>query len=454
MATVFDSPIFSQYLSDEATVRLLSDEQQIAMLLRVEIALAKAQATVGLIPAEAAQTIADRLANFRPDPQVLADSTRQNGVPIIGLLALAKKQLPESAVGYLHFGATSQDIIDTASVLTMQAVITLQEARIREIIQGLANLIERHSHTIAIARTRTQQAVPVLFGLKVSAWISPLLRHLTRLEQLRPRLLVVQLGGSAGSLAAMGDNGLQVSERLAAELQLGFLPTQWHSQRDAIVEYGSWLALVTGTLGKFGQDMLTMAQSEVGEVAEGGAGDTGKSSTMPHKSNPVLSETLVALARFNAGLAANLFHSLIHGNERDGTAWLLEWLSLPPMMTAAGTALKHASELSRSLVINERAMAKNVALSHGLVMSEAATFALTDFMPRADAQNLVQKACQLVDTDSIDLTDALHRLTPDLRIDWRVILQPENYLGSARQMIAGVLDEVRKTPTPEGASRS
>ncbi len=447
MATLFDSPIFSQYLSDEQTVRLLSDDERIAMLLRVEIALARAQANAGMIPHEAASVIAERLAHFRPDPALLAESTRQNGVPIIGLLALAKKQLPESAMSYLHFGATSQDIIDTASVLTMQAVIALQEVQIREIIQGLATVIERHPDTITIARTRTQQAIPVLLGLKVIAWISPLLRHLTRLEQLKPRLLVVQLGGSAGSLAAMGEKGLIVGELLAQELNLHHSPAQWHSQRDAFAEYGSWLALVTGTLGKFGQDMLTMAQSELGEVAESGAGDTGKSSTMPHKNNPVLSETLVALAHFNAGLAANLFHSMIHGNERDGTAWLLEWLSLPPMMTAASTALRHASELSRSMVINEATMLKNIAQSHGLVMSEAATFALTGLMSRSDAQALVQKACQLVETSGIDLSEALHQLTPDLSIEWLTVLRPENYLGTSRQMIAGVLEQVKGLTT-------
>ena len=225
---------------------------------------------------------------------------------------------------------------------------------------------------------------------------------------------------------------------------LNHSPTPWHSQRDALAEYGSWLALVTGTLGKFGRDMGTMAQSELGEVAESGAGDTGKSSTMPHKNNPVLSETLAALARFNAGLAANLFHSMIHGNERDGTAWMLEWLSLPPMMTATGTALKHASELSRSMVINEQAMAKNVAQSHGLVMSEAATFALAGVISRSEAQILVQKACRLVDTDGIDLAEALRQLTPDLRIDWPTVLRPENYLGTSRQMIADVLNQVER----------
>ena len=195
-----------------------------------------------------------------------------------------------------------------------------------------------------VARTRFQQAIPTTFGLKVAGWLAPLLRHRQRLAELLPRLLVVQLGGAAGNLAALGDRGVEVMEDLARELGLACPPMPWHSQRDGLIELAGWLSLVTGSLGKLGQDVLLLAQNEVGEIREA---DGGGSSTMPQKSNPIRAEALVTLARSNATLVAGMHQAALHAHERDGAAWQLEWKILPDMVLAAGSALGHATALAR-----------------------------------------------------------------------------------------------------------
>ena len=350
--------MFSTYLSDPEIAKICSPEQLIRQMLSFEIALANAQGQLGIIPANAAATIAEVLPNLSVSPESLSVGTLQNGVPTIPMLAMVREKLPESVREWLHWGATSQDVMDTAQVLIIRDVMDTLESRIRQLINNLTDLQARYGDLPMMGRTRTQQAAPIVFGQKITNWCNPLVRHLERLDQLKPRVLVVQLGGAAGNLSALGNEGQAVAQALANELQLGYT-APWHTQRDGFAEFTNWLSLLTGTLGKLGQDVLIMGQTEIGEVVENVAGG-GKSSSMPHKNNPVLSEAVVTLARQNAQFAAIQLQSMIHGNERDATAWMLEWENLPRMMVNAGTALHHVVSITQTMGVSEEAMKTNL----------------------------------------------------------------------------------------------
>lgn len=351
--------MFSTYLSDPEIAQLCGPEAFIRQMLAFETELARVQGRLGIISEDAAFVIVQTLSTLTIAPEALADGTLKNGVPTLPLLALLREQLPESVWASLHLGATSQDVMDTAQVLLIKDSIPVLATRIGQLLNRLADLQRSYGHLPMMGRTRTQQALPILFGQKISSWQKPLHRHRQRLDQLTPRLLVVQLGGAVGNNSGLGQQAETVAQGLADALGLTYAPP-WHTERDSFAEFGCWLALVTGTLGKLGQDVLIMGQTEIGEAVENKAGG-GKSSAMPHKNNPVLSEALVVLARQNAQLAALQLQSLVHGNERDATAWMLEWENLPRMISNAATALRHALSITQTIGINEEAMQRNLS---------------------------------------------------------------------------------------------
>jgi 3-carboxy-cis,cis-muconate cycloisomerase len=433
--------MFSKYLNNPTVAHLCSDQMLVGKMLHFEIALAKVQANLKIIPQAAAEAIEQGLTELLIAPEALAEGTLQNGIPTIALIAIAKKVLPDLAKDYLHWGATSQDVMDTALVLILKDVIVVLEKNIRQILKNIAQHIEHHGQLPTIGRTRTQQAVPILMGQKLANWASPLVRHLERLQELKPRLLVVQFGGAAGNLSALGADGLKVAEALAKELNLRFV-LPWHTQRDNLSEFTNWLAMVSGSLGKMGQDILLMAQTEINEIAENGTSG-GKSSTMPHKNNPILSEALVVLARKNAQLAAIQLQAMIHANERDGAAWALEWENIPQMIQNTGTALGHALTITDNLQFNEIAIKKNLDLLNGLVYSEVASFVLSKYMPRDKAKMIVEKACERVVLENKNLTEILTELTPDIAINWHEELKVEKHLGVSAQIIATVLEQIK-----------
>ena len=448
--------MFSKYLSDNEIATICSEKQLVHQMLQFEIALARAQGDLGIISKEAAEAIAENLKDAEIPPQYLAEGTLHNGVPTITLIALAKQHLPDFAKDYIHFGATSQDVMDTAQVLIIKNANAVFEKRIHLLIQNLSILIEKYAQTPMIGRTRTQQAVPISFGLKVANWAKPFIRHLERLEQMKPRLLVVQFGGAVGTLSSLApviasgarQEGRIIGKKLADYLNLNYA-NPWHTQRDNFAEWANWLAMVTGSLGKMAQDILIMSQTEINEIVENTEGG-GKSSTMPHKNNPVLSEAIVVLARQNAQLAALQLQSMVHANERDGTAWALEWQNLPAMMTHCGTALNHALKISTHLKVNEKQMLQNLNSLNGLVYSEAASFILVQYLPRNEAKLMVEKACEAVNTEGVHLIDALNDLTNDLKINWQDALQADKQMGISSEIIEDVLKEISELKPYEG----
>ena len=431
----FDSAIHGALFADPETAAGFSDAAQVRAMLEVEAALARVQGRLGVIPADAARRIAAAAAELSFDPAALGPGTASAGVPVPALVAALRDGLDCEAAHYLHWGATSQDIVDSGLVLRLRGVLDHLEARLTALIDQLAALAEAHRTSVMAARTRSQQATPTTFGLKAAGWLAPLLRHEERLVELRRRLLVVQFGGAAGTLAALGERGPEVAEALAAELGLAAPVLPWHSQRDTIAELAGWLSLVTGSLGKFGQDLVLLAQSEVGEVR---LGPGGGSSTMPQKANPVAAETLVALARLNAGLLASVHQAMIQEQERGGAGWSLEWLTLPQMAVAAGAALRHAGRLADSLEVDGRRMVRNLDAGNGLVLAEAASFALAAHMPRTRAQDLVKAACAEAAASGRHLMDVLAARS-DAPLDWQALKDPAGYLGAADAFIDRVL---------------
>lgn len=423
----FDSQMFGELFGDPEVADLFSDASVIAAMLDVERALAKAQAQMGMIPQKAYDQIADGLKAFSPDPVRLTRATASFGVPVPALLKAAREVLGEAAGSYLHWGPTSQDIVDTAMVLRLSKIMVILEKRIQAARETFERLAALHAATLMVARSRWQQAVPTTFGHKVAQWAEAMKRHLKRWEQLRPRLLVLSLGGAGGTLAAFGDKAREVETHLAAELQLHPSPGPWHTQRDVIAELAGWLSMLTGSLGKIGQDFLLMAQSEVAELrfSTGGA-----SSTMPQKSNPIGAEMLVALSRLNAGLSGLVHQGQIQEHERGGSGWALEWLVLPQMVMAAAVALKHLDRLLGGMEVNTERMKINLEQSNGLVLAEAAVFALAAHMSKPAAQDLVKAACQESRRTKEHMVDILSRQV-DLPIDWQRLKDPNNYTGIA-----------------------
>jgi 3-carboxy-cis,cis-muconate cycloisomerase len=426
-------------LRDQEIEALVDDAALVHAMVEVELALARVQARLGLIDADAAALMQAALDGYKPDLAAIDRGLRRSAVPVPALVEELRGRLGPELGSLVHLGATSQDIVDTALVLQLRRALDLLEQRLRSTIAALIALAEAHERTVMVARTRFQPALPTTFGLKVAGWLDPLARHLDRLAQLRPRLLVVQLGGAAGTLAALGNRGLEVMQGLAAELALKCPVAPWHAGRDGVVELAAWLALVTGSLGKLGCDVLLLAQHEVGEVREAAGGG---SSTLPQKSNPIRAEALVTLARHNATALAGMAQAQPHAHERDGSAWQLEWLTLPDMLIGTGTSLDLARELLNALEVDCGRMRVNVDNGYGLILAEGMSVALARHMPRAEAQRLVREACLAAAGERRRLVDVL-RERVDLPLAWDDLSEPESHLGAAPALQARILAAAR-----------
>jgi 3-carboxy-cis,cis-muconate cycloisomerase len=338
--SAFDHPFLSGLFGDEEIEAFLGAEAELAAMLRFEIALAEAEAETGVILPEAASAIAKALAGFKPDMAMLRKGVARDGVVVPGLVGQLREAVGAPHADRLHFGATSQDVIDTALVLRLRPVLEVFARRLDELVDRFGDLDRRFGNKPLMGRTRMQAAIQIRVGDRIRNWCEPLVRHKERVETLRPSLLIIQFGGAAGTLDKLGGKGEAVRAALAQRLGLADAP-QWQSQRDRIAEFAGFLSLITGSLGKFGQDIALMAQTGDEIALSGGGG----SSAMPHKQNPVGAEILVTLARFNATQLSGLHHALVHEQERSGSAWSLEWLILPQMVVAAGSALRLAAKL-------------------------------------------------------------------------------------------------------------
>ena len=449
MITLLDSEEFGDLFGvDERIAAAFADERRVRDLIDVEVALARAEASVGVIPASAAEAIAAAAATLHIDVAALRQSVASSGVPTIDLVRQLRLAVGPEIAGFVHRGATSQDIVDTAAVVGLRRVTTLIEERLKEAVAELIGLAERHRGTIMAGRTHGQQASPITFGLKAANWLAPLTRHWQRLSELKPRLFVVQFGGAAGTLASLGDRGPAVLSALARELDLG-PAVPWHTQRDAIVEYGSWLALVAGSFGKIGQDVILLAQTEVAEVLESSDESRGGSSTMPHKTNPIGSEMMVVAARATGALLSALHASAIQEHERSTHGWPLEWLVLPQMVALSYGSARRAALIARDLQVDAPRMRENMHQAGDVALAESLSLTLAEKIALEEAQALVKRAANEARGSRESLVVAVRRAA-DARglaagIDWNRLSDPSAYLGASNELVDRILDEARRT---------
>ncbi|MEP7241013.1 MAG: 3-carboxy-cis,cis-muconate cycloisomerase [Devosia sp.] len=332
-----DHPLLSGLLGDGEIAAYFEPEAELAEIIRFERELLMAEEAEAVVPAGTGELVLPLLDEFVPNIARLREATARDGVIGVEFVRQLREWVGPPADQHVHFGATSQDLVDTALVLRLKAILPILEGRIKGLIGALDDLERRFGAQRLMARTRMQDALPIRVSDKLATWRSPLQRDLERLEAMWPRLLVLQFGGAAGTLDRLGDKGPAVARRLAASLGLGLPERPWHTQRDTIVEFAGWLALVSGSLGKIGADICLLAQNRVAEIAMAGGGG---SSAMAFKSNPVGAEIMVALAHANAALAGGMYTAMVHEQERSGAAWTLEWLLLPQLLVGTGASLR------------------------------------------------------------------------------------------------------------------
>ncbi len=434
--------ILGALYSDPEIAAIFSDEQFVARMIEVEVALARAQERLGVIPTGMATRIAEAAGTLVLDMAPIRRSMEQSGIPTTGMIEQLRAAASGEAVSYVHWGATTQDIMDTALILQILVAFEHLDARLEAITARLAALADRHRDTLMTGRTKSQQALPITFGLKIASWLAPLLRHRDRLEGLKPRLLVVQFGGAVGTLASLGDRGIAVMEGLAGELRLEVPAAPWHTGRDNFVELAGWLSMLTGSLAKMAQDVILLGQSELGEVKESDDPSRGGSSTMPQKGNPVVSEAIIAAARTNASLVSAMHQAMIQEHERSTGSWQIEWLTLPHMFELTAGALNNAHFLSENLVVDAARMRANLAATNGLLLAEALNLALAPHIGRAEAKTIIQSAVQTSLAEDRHLVDVV-REQLDIDLDWASLRDEANYLGVSKQFIDRVLEVAR-----------
>ena len=422
-ATPFDSAHLSRLFPTGELSRLFSDTAEVRAMMITWGALAKAQGARGVIPETAAAAIHRASMELQIDPGGLGESVGQNAVTVPGLVAAfrTEMQAPEHAQ-YLHWGATSQDIQDTALMLRLRQALAAMDGEIGTALAGLARLAEAHAETPMAARTYGQDATPTSFGAVVAEWGWALLSARQALARVKEECLLVSLSGAAGTGAALGPHAAALRGDLAEALGLRDPGHSWHSDRTAVMRIAAASVEAAVAAGRMGEDLILMVQSGVGEVRLGGSGG---SSTMPQKQNPVAPSAMVALARHAAGLNGTLQAAGLHRQQRDGAAWMTEWLTLPQLMMSAGAALGHAARLAEGLEPNAEAMAAHLDASGGLILSEALSFALAARMPRPEAQAETKRLAKAAQAAGTTLEQAARAEYPDL---------PEGLFDPARQM--------------------
>ena len=422
-----------------------SDYSLISRYVEVEVALARAEARCGVIPAEAADEIAGKCNVASLDFDVLRQETDIVGYPILPLVHQLVKQCGDAG-RYIHWGATTQDIMDTAVVLQVRDGLRVVEEDIDELRRILARLARKYRDTPMAGRTHLQQALPITFGYKAAIWLAMFDRHAERLDQLKPRVLVGEFAGAAGTLASLGEKGFEVQKAFCEELRLGVPVSTWHVARDALAETINLLGLITGSLGKIALDLMIMASTEFAEIYEPFVKGRGGSSTMPQKRNPISSELMLAASKAVRQHAGLMLDATIHDFERATGPWHAEWIAIPESFVLTAGALHQAKFALGGLIVDEKQMAKNLDLSRGLIVAEAVMMGLAPQMGRQQAHDVVYDACRLVNEKGGTLADVL-AANPEIggRIDRATIdrlTAPRNYLGQAPEMVDRVLASV------------
>ena len=430
----------------DAMRELFSDRGRLQGMLDFEAALARAEARLGVIPKAAASAIGAQCEAKLFNIEALASAAAPAGntaIPMVkALTALVGKKSKEAA-GYVHWGATSQDAMDTGLVLQLRGAIELIDVDLARLADALARLAKKHKRTLMAGRTWLQQALPISFGLKAAGALSAVERHRFRLSESRARVLVIQFGGAAGTLASLGDRGLDIAKALAVELKLGDPDVPWHAHRDRVAEVATTLGLLVGTLGKIALDVSLMMQTEVGEAFEPAAPGRGGSSTLPHKRNPVGCAVVLAAATKVPALVSVMLAAMVQEHERGLGNWHAEWETLPEICMLLAGALRQLTQVIEGLEIDAARMRRNLDSTRGLILAEAVSAALAPKLGRDAAHGLIEDACRRAIEQRKSLRDVLAK---DARVgkilstaDLDRLLDPANYLGMSEQFVERVL---------------
>jgi 3-carboxy-cis,cis-muconate cycloisomerase len=440
------SPLLAPMLSSAAMRVVCDDATTLQHMLDFEAALARVEAATGVIPEGMVEAIAKTCKAESFDMAALAEAATRSGnlaIPLVKALTSAVAKIDAEAARYVHWGATSQDVIDTAAMLTLRAGIDVLLADIERAIAGFAALARKHRHTAVVARTWLQHALPMPFGLKLAEYAAALHRSKLRLQRLHEETLALQFGGAAGTLAALGDKGLAVSEALARELKLPLPEAPWHTHRDRIAEAASVFAILAGSCGKIARDVSLMMQTDVAEAFEPAGEGRGGSSTMPHKRNPVAAASALGAATMAPNLAATIFAAQVQDHERSAGPWHAEWPTLPALMLVTSGALAAVVDLAEGLEVDAARMRENLEATHGLIMAEAVTFALAEKIGKSDAHHLIEAASKKTVADKKHLRDVL---TSDSKVTDHLdakkiagLFEPMAYQGASQALIDRLL---------------
>jgi 3-carboxy-cis,cis-muconate cycloisomerase len=444
--SAIDSLLFKNLFGTDRVRAIFDDTAYIRRCIDVEAALALVQSSLGVIPKEVGQRISSACRSADLDYDKLSNETEVVGYPILPLVRQLSAACGEDAGKYVHWGATTQDIQDTAMMLQMASGLKLIEEQLHVFINTLTQLAMKWRDTPMAGRTHMQHALPVTFGYKVAVYLSSFQRHLERLEQLRPRCLLVQFGGAAGTLASLGsetDIGLRVRSALAEELGLYDPSITWHAARDGVAEIINFLALLGGSLGKLAMDLIIMSSNELSEVSEPFVPHRGASSTMPQKRNPISSEVILAASKILRSNASLCLDAMVTDFERASGPWHLEWVAVPEAFVVAVGALSQADFVMSALVVNVGPMAQNLKSTKGLIVGEAVMMELAKHTGRQKAHDIVYEACKETIESGLDLLTVLLRKDEVTAVipehDLSSLCEPANYLGAASRMVDDVV---------------
>ncbi|MGH1465925.1 MAG: class-II fumarase/aspartase family protein [Cognatishimia sp.] len=438
-STVFGSALFSNMFGNEEMRSIFSDEALVGRYVEVECALARAQARLGAIPADASEKIQQASRDLKVDMERMRVETENVGYPILPIVHQLSEQAGDAG-GYVHWGATTQDIMDTATSLQVRDALLAVRRDLIEVRDILVDLAKRYRDTPMAGRTHLQQALPTTFGNKVAVWMSGIDRHVERVDQVLPRVALGQFSGASGTLASVSENGLEMQALLCEELELGQPTMCWHVARDGLAEAVTTLGLITGSLAKIATDVMIMSSIEFGEVFEPFVHGRGASSTMPQKRNPISSEMILAGAKLVRQHAAAMLDAMIHDFERATGPWHVEWAVLPEAFLLTGAGLGHAKFMLAGLVVDEKRMRENLDLTHGLIVAEAVMMAVAPVMGRQVAHEVVYDACRTALEQKRSLADILcenAELVDALGGEEKVRdrCDPEAYLGLSGPMV-------------------
>ena len=432
--------------STEGMQSIFSDRNTIQRMLDVEAALARALAVEDVIPQIAVAAIVNSCRADLMDADALAKSLSSAGnlaIPLVKQLTAAVASTDPDAARYVHWGATSQDVIDTGRVLQLREAIDLITTDLAALADNLASLAHQHRATIMMGRTWMQHAQPTTLGLKIAGWLDAIMRHQDRLQALRTRVCVLQFGGAAGTLASLGDSGLTVATALAKDLSLALPALPWHTHRDRMGEVATTFGLLTGTLGKIARDIALHAQTEIAELAEPLVQGRGGSSTMPHKRNPVACSAVLACAMRVPALVSTMLTAMVQEQERALGGWQAEWETLPEIASLTSAALNQLREVTSGLSVDVARMRSNIDITQGLVMAEAVSLALAQHVGRAVAHELIEEACHQAVASGRSLLEVL-KSDPRMPEEFssshlESLFDPARYLGEAPAFVERVL---------------